>query len=91
MQFLVETIVLSTTGGILGIGVGIAIPIIVSAMSEIETAISPLAIIVAFSISVLIGIVFGVYPAPRFARWILSSVCGTSRKASHLTTRLRKP
>ena len=45
MQFLVETIVLSTTGGVLGIGVGVAIPMIVSAMSEIETAISPTAIL----------------------------------------------
>jgi putative ABC transport system permease protein len=66
-QFLVETIVLSTSGGLLGIGVGLAIPSTVSAMSEIQTAVSPLAVIVAFSISVMIGIVFGVYPARRAA------------------------
>ncbi len=67
IQFLVETIVLSTTGGILGIGVGVALPIIVSKASEIETAISLMAILLAFSFSVLTGIVFGVYPARRAA------------------------
>ena len=67
MQFLVETIVLSTAGGILGIGFGIVIPLIVSYASEIETVISPIAVGIAFSISVLTGIVFGVYPARRAA------------------------
>jgi putative ABC transport system permease protein len=67
-QFLVETIVLSTSGGVLGIGLGIAIPLTVSAMSEIQTAISPVAVLLAFSISVMIGIIFGVYPARRAAR-----------------------
>jgi putative ABC transport system permease protein len=66
-QFLVETIALSTSGGILGIGVGVAIPLVVSYMANIETAISMLSIFVAFSISVLTGIVFGVYPARRAA------------------------
>ncbi|MCA9125406.1 MAG: FtsX-like permease family protein, partial [Planctomycetales bacterium] len=66
-QFLIETMVLSTTGGVVGIGVGVAIPFVVSYLSEIETAISPVAVLLAFSISVLIGIVFGVYPARRAA------------------------
>ena len=67
VQFLVETIVLSTTGGVLGIVVGIAIPFAVSQASDIETVVSPLAIGIAFTISVMIGIVFGVYPARRAA------------------------
>ena len=67
VQFLVETIVLSTSGGVLGIVVGIAIPFAVSQASDIETVVSPLAIGIAFTISVMIGIVFGVYPARRAA------------------------
>ncbi len=67
IQFLVETIVLSTSGGIMGIGVGVAIPLVVSSMSEIETAISAASVIAAFSISVMTGIIFGVYPARRAA------------------------
>jgi putative ABC transport system permease protein len=67
IQFLVETIVLSTTGGILGIGVGVALPVIVSKAARIETALSLAAILLAFSFSVLTGIVFGVYPARRAA------------------------
>lgn len=66
-QFLVETTVLSTTGGLLGILVGIAIPIGVTMMSEIETVLSWWSVLLAFGISVGIGIVFGVYPARRAA------------------------
>ena len=67
VQFLVETIVLSTAGGLLGIVVGIVLPMIVSQASEIETSLSLVAILLAFSFSVITGIVFGVYPARRAA------------------------
>jgi len=66
-QFLVESTVLSAAGGLLGIFLGIAIPIGVTSMSEIETAISYLAILIAFLTSVGIGMIFGVYPARRAA------------------------
>lgn len=66
-QFLMETMVLSTTGGILGIFVGIAIPLVVTSYSEIETALSVWPIVLAFGISLLAGVVFGVYPARRAA------------------------
>ena len=64
-QFLVETTVLSTTGGLVGILVGVAIPVVVSMFSEIETVLSSWSVLLAFGISVAIGIVFGVYPARR--------------------------
>ena len=66
-QFLVETVVLTATGGLLGIFVGIAIPIGVSLFSDIRTKLSVTVIIMAFTIAVMIGIVFGVYPARRAA------------------------
>jgi putative ABC transport system permease protein len=66
-QFLVETVVLSSTGGSLGILLGILIPLAVTLLSELETAPSLFAVLLAFGISVGIGIVFGMYPARRAA------------------------
>jgi len=66
-QFLVECTVLSSTGGLLGIVVGIVIPIVVTKMSEIETVLSWWAVFLAFGISVATGIMFGMYPARRAA------------------------
>jgi putative ABC transport system permease protein len=66
-QFMVESMVLSSSGGLLGIFLGVAIPLAVSKLAEIETALSWWAIIIAFSTSVLTGVVFGVYPARRAA------------------------
>ena len=66
-QFLVETTVLSSTGGLLGIVVGIVIPMVVTRASEIETVLSWWAVLLAFGISVATGIMFGMYPARRAA------------------------
>jgi putative ABC transport system permease protein len=66
-QFLVECTVLSSTGGLLGIVVGIVIPMVVTSMSEIETVLSLWAVLLAFGISVATGIMFGMYPARRAA------------------------
>ena len=51
----------------MGIFVGIAIPIVVTSTSEIQTALSWWSILMAFGFSVVIGMVFGVYPARRAA------------------------
>jgi putative ABC transport system permease protein len=67
IQFLVESTALSTIGGLLGVFVGVGIPIVVTIASDIPTNISWGSIVLAFGISVGIGIVFGVYPARRAA------------------------
>ncbi len=67
LQFLVETMVLSTTGGIFGLIVGVGIPFGVTLWFELQTAISMWSVVLAFFISVGIGIVFGIYPARRAA------------------------
>jgi putative ABC transport system permease protein len=67
VQFLVETILLSSTGGILGVATGILIPTIVSALTDLDTVISIWSIGLSFGISVGIGILFGWYPAQRAA------------------------
>ena len=67
LQFLIESTTLSAIGGVLGVFVGVAIPVFVTLASEIKTSISGWSVLVAFLISVGIGIGFGVYPARRAA------------------------
>ncbi len=66
-QFLIETSVISATGGIIGVLLGVAAPPIVSRFSGIPAVIRPESPVVAFIIAMLIGLVFGVYPARRAA------------------------
>ncbi len=66
-QFLVETVVLSSAGGLVGVFLGVAIPWLVSAFSDIRTAVSLWSVVLAFSIAVATGIIFGLYPARRAA------------------------
>ncbi len=67
VQFLIETVLLAGVGGILGVVLGIAIPIAVQEFAGVTTVIKMWSPIVAFSISVLTGIAFGIYPARRAA------------------------
>lgn len=66
-QFLIETVILSGAGGLLGVGVGIAIPLAVTHFADMVTVIQFWAPTIAFTISVMIGILFGIYPAVRAA------------------------
>ncbi|MDD4931081.1 MAG: ABC transporter permease [Candidatus Colwellbacteria bacterium] len=64
-QFLMESVMLTFIGGIIGIALGCAIALILPAMGIIQAKISLTSIILAFGVSALIGIVFGYYPAKR--------------------------
>lgn len=66
-QFLVETVVLSVGGGILGILFGLLIPIVVETFADMRTVVTPSAPLLAFGISASIGVIFGLYPAWRAA------------------------
>ena len=66
-QFLIETVVLSTLGGIVGLGLGVFIPLLITFIAGMPTVITPLSIMLPLFISVGIGIVFGLYPAARAA------------------------
>jgi putative ABC transport system permease protein len=67
-QFLIETIVLSGTGGILGMAFGFAGAKCAESIGGLPTVIQPWSPILAVSISVLVGVVFGLYPARRAAK-----------------------
>ena len=67
IQFLSETLLLTLTGGVLGIGLGSAIPFFVTYFSDHPTAITGSSLVLAFGISAAVGITFGLYPAYRAA------------------------
>jgi putative ABC transport system permease protein len=66
-QFLVETVLLSGAGGVIGVLLGILIPFIVSHTAGMRTIVTFWSPLLAFTISGLVGIVFGIYPAMRAA------------------------
>jgi putative ABC transport system permease protein len=68
MQFLVESTVLSLTGGLLGTLLGVAVATLIGRFAGWPILISPLAVAAAFLFSASVGLVFGVYPARRAAR-----------------------
>ena len=66
-QFLVETVVLSIGGGLIGVVVGIAAPLIVSQLTDMRTIVTFWSVVLAFGISGAVGIIFGIYPASSAA------------------------
>ncbi len=67
-QFLIETIVLSTTGGIIGVAIGLIIPGIISHAADMPTYVTPVSVVLSLGVSMAVGIIFGIYPATRAAR-----------------------
>ena len=67
LQFLVESVLLSVGGGLIGIGLGIGIAKIVSAKVGWSTLVSMESVALAFVFSAVIGIFFGFYPARKAA------------------------
>ncbi|MFO0957474.1 MAG: ABC transporter permease [Isosphaeraceae bacterium] len=67
LQFLIETGVLSSTGGLIGVLLGLLVPPVVSSFSGLPAVVRPYSPIVALLIAVVTGVAFGVYPARRAA------------------------
>ena len=67
IQFMAEAIVLSLIGGLIGVLLGIIVPFWISYFTGIDTQLSISAIVLAFLISGLTGIIFGSYPAIKSA------------------------
>lgn len=68
MQFLAEAVLLTFTGGIVGVVLGWIISFLVSHFASIATQVSLASVLLAFGVSAAIGIVFGYYPARRAAK-----------------------
>ena len=67
-QFLIETVVLSMTGGLVGMGIGVLIPWMITKTAGMPTVVTPFSLVLSLGISMGIGMVFGIYPAVRAAR-----------------------
>ena len=67
-QFIIETVVLSTSGGLIGIALGFFIPWIITLFAGMPTIITTASLILSLGISMAVGIVFGLYPAIRAAK-----------------------
>ncbi len=66
-QFLSETVILSSTGGIVGVILGIVVPTFVTKFADMTTLITLWSVLLAFFVSVAVGITFGIYPARKAA------------------------
>ena len=66
-QFLAESTLISISGGIIGIILGVALSKIITAVFDIKTIVSFFSIFIAFGVSALVGIMFGYMPAKRAA------------------------
>jgi putative ABC transport system permease protein len=65
VQFLSESTIISVSGGIIGIILGVALSKIITVVFDIQTIISAFSILISFGVSVLVGITFGYIPAKR--------------------------
>ncbi len=68
MQFLVEAVVLSLLGGVLGIATGLGLAFVGSIFLSVPFVPSPAVVALAFCFSALVGVIFGYFPARRAAR-----------------------
>ncbi|HTA78479.1 MAG TPA: ABC transporter permease [Terracidiphilus sp.] len=68
LQFLAEAVIISLTGGIAGVLVGLAIPLSIRFFTDYALPVSPWSIIIALTAATLVGVIFGTVPATRAAQ-----------------------
>lgn len=68
MQFLIESVTLTSLGGLIGIGIAITATIVASQFLPFQAVVSPAVVIIGFSFSALIGIIFGILPANKASK-----------------------
>jgi putative ABC transport system permease protein len=66
-QFLIESVIISVLGGIIGVVLGIGLSLSISKIADIPTIISPVSVLISFTVSAFVGVVFGIAPAKRAA------------------------
>jgi len=67
VQFLMEAVMISVTGGIIGIILGISIAYAVSVLADIPTIISGTSVFISFAVAATVGLIFGIAPAKKAA------------------------
>jgi len=67
-QFLMESVLISVGGGIVGIAFGYFLSWLIATAAEWKTIVTTSSIVIAFGVSVVVGVVFGIYPAVKASR-----------------------
>lgn len=68
LQFLTEALTISISGGVIGIILGMVFSYAIEASADIATIVTPSSIFISFTVALVIGVVFGYYPAKRAAQ-----------------------
>jgi len=68
LQFLMESVIITVSGGVVGILVGIGLAMLATRLFDVWTLISATPVVLAFGVSVAVGLFFGLYPARKAAR-----------------------
>lgn len=68
LQFLTEALAISISGGVIGIILGMAFSFAIELTADISTIVTPSSIIISFGVALIIGVVFGYFPAKRAAQ-----------------------
>jgi len=68
LQFLLEAVLLTTIGGVVGIALGVGTALIVAALTPVPAVVTWWSVALAFGVSATVGIIFGVVPAQRAGR-----------------------
>lgn len=66
-QFLLESVMISFTGGMIGVILGLSIAFAISELAEIPTIVNVSSIVLSFGVALIVGVVFGIAPAKRAA------------------------
>jgi putative ABC transport system permease protein len=66
-QFLIEALMMSLVGGLIGTGIGLTAPAIISLWAGWPTLVSPGPVLLSFSVAAAVGMFFGIYPAVKAA------------------------
>ncbi len=67
LQFLFEAVMISITGGIIGVILGISMAMVISSIAEIPTIISISSVLISFGVAAAVGLIFGIAPARKAA------------------------
>ncbi|MCD6304580.1 MAG: FtsX-like permease family protein, partial [Planctomycetes bacterium] len=67
-QFIVESVTLTTIGGLIGIGIGLLVPYLVEWVLDLKTIVSPATLLLPLGMAIGVGLIAGLYPAVRAAK-----------------------
>ena len=67
-QFVIEAVLISFGGGLLGIALGFGMSQLIAWFAGWSTVVTALSILLAFAVSISVGLIFGIYPAVKAAR-----------------------